>query len=136
MTPRSNTQNEKVQEMTVTEQLGTSETALKFGFKFVTDDQVPPPPRKRDADPERWSAVQAVLKSDPRAHGQWAMIKEFDKAGSAQAKASRINGDNEKLFPVAEGWEARSVTTVEKTDTEPGKSELYVRYNPKVKSEK
>lgn len=119
-------------DMSVTEQLSASETAKQFGFKFVDESDVPPPPRKRDADPERWQAVKTVLTADPRARGVWVMIKEFDKAGGAQAKASRINGDNEKLFPVAEGWEARSKTTVEKTDTEPGKSELYVRYNPKT----
>lgn len=110
--------------------LTNSETAKQFGFKFVSGDEVPPPPREREQDTERWNAVKVFLKETPAAHGQWAMIKEYSKAGTAAAKASRINNDYEKAFPKSEGWEARSQITVKKTDNDPGKSELFIRFVP------
>lgn len=120
--------NEKT--MSNLDQLNASETAAKFGFKFVDETDVPPAPRKKDTDPERWSALKVLLSSDARAYGQWAFVKEFDKAGSAQSMAAAINGDNNKNFPAREGWEARYEVTEKKTDDVTGKSKLFVRFNP------
>jgi hypothetical protein len=130
MTPRNPGQVAKDTTVSNTEALSNTELAKQYGFKFVTEDKVPPPSRGREVDTDRWNAVKTFLTTDERAHGQWAMIKEFDKAGSAQAKASAINNDNNKSFPKTEGWEARAEVTEKKTDEKPGKSRLYVRYTP------
>lgn len=116
------------------EDLTQSESAKEFGFKFVSGEDVPPPPRERESDTERWNAIKVLLKDNPAAHGQWLTVKEYSKAGTAQAKASRINNDYEKSFPKAEGWEARSLVTRKKGENgeeDPGTSTLYLRYNPK-----
>lgn len=109
-------------------ELASSATAQQFGFKFVSGEDVPPPPRKKETDTERWNTVKLFLKDNEAAHGQWAMIKLCDKAGSAPSLASRINNDQVKTFPVVEGWEARSKVTRKKTDNDEGESELYIRY--------
>lgn len=116
--------------MPTLEELAASEAAKEFGFEFVSGDDVPPPPRKRETDTDRWNAIKVLLKDNPAAHGQWLAVKEMDTAGGAQAKASRINNDYEKSFPKAEGWEARSKVTEKKDETNPGKSVLYLRFNP------
>lgn len=116
--------------VSVTEALNNEDLAKKFGFRFVTGDDVPPPPKSKESNTERWNAVKVWLTKDERAHNEWVMIKEFDTAGGAAAKASRINNDYEKSFPKAEGWEARSDTTVKKDGDNPGKSELFIRYVP------
>lgn len=126
MTPTKRNENP----VSTLEQLNASETAAKFGFTFVSEEEVPPAPRKKQTDPERWSALKVLLSTDSRAFGQWAFVKEFDKAGSAQAMAAAINGDNNKNFPASEGWEARYEVTEKKTDTIPGVSKLFVRFNP------
>lgn len=115
------------------EQLAESELAKQFGFEFVDEDKVPPPSRGREVDTDRWNAVKVFVTSNESAHGKWLMVKEFDKAGSANSRASIINNDNNKSFPKSEGWEARAETTEKKTDTNPGKSKLYVRYTPVAK---
>lgn len=125
---------EKDKAMTeVLAELSASETAKQFGIVFVPEDSVPAKPKTKDTDPERWTAVKAILENDSRAHGQWAMIKEYDKAGSAQAKAAAINADNNKLFKASEGWEARYEVIEKKTENVDGKSKLYIRYTPVVK---
>lgn len=114
--------------------LTQSESAKEFGFKFVSGEDVPPPPRERESDTERWNAIKVLLKDNPAALGQWLTVKEYNKAGTAQAKASRINNDYEKSFPKVEGWEARSLVTRKKGENgeeDPGTSTLYLRYNPK-----
>jgi len=112
------------------EQLAQSELAKQYGFEFVKPEDVPPPSRGREVDTDRWNALKVFVTSNEAAHGQWLMAKEFDKAGSAQAKASAINNDNNKSFPKAEGWEARAEVVEKKTDTIPGKSKLFVRFVP------
>lgn len=129
------TPTKKGQAMPTLEELATSESAQEFGFKFVSGDDVPPPPRERESDTERWNAIKVLLKDNPAAHGQWLTVKEYAKAGTAQAKASRINNDYEKSFPKSEGWEARSLVTRKKGENgedDPGTSTLYLRYNPKT----
>lgn len=116
--------------MSVTEALNNEELSKKFGFRFVTEDEVPPAPKSKESNTERWSAIKTFLVNDKRAHEQWVMIKEFDTAGGAAAKASRINNDYEKSFPKAEGWEARSEVKEKKDGDNPGKSELFVQYVP------
>lgn len=118
------------------EELATSESAKQFGFKFVKPDDVPPPPRKKDTDTERWNAIKVLLKDNPSTFGQWLIVKEFEVAGSAPSMASRINGDLVKSFPTAEGWEARSLVTRKKGENgkeDTGSSTLYLRYNPSAK---
>jgi hypothetical protein len=122
--------NRKDNTVSDTDALSQTELAKKFGFEFVTEDKVPPPSRGREVDTDRWNAVKAFLTSDKRAHGKWVMIKEFNKAGSAQSMASRINNDAFKAFPKTEGWEARAEVTEKKTDDISGKSKLYVRFTP------
>lgn len=123
----------KPKDKTVTDVLAESEVVKQFGFEFVEEDQVPPPSRGREVDTDRWNALKTVLTADARAHGKWVMAKEFNKAGSAQNMASRINNDAFKAFPKTEGWEARSEVTEKKTDDVSGKSKLYVRFTPVAK---
>lgn len=130
------TPQKKGQAMPTLEELANSESAKQFGFKFVSGDDVPPPPRERESDTERWNAIKVLLKDNPATYGQWLIVKEYDKAGTAQAKASRINNDYEKSFPKAEGWEARSLITRKKGENgenDPGTSTLYLRFNPSTK---
>lgn len=136
MSPAQDRRQEKDKAMTeVLAELSSSETAKQFGIVFVAEDSVPAKPKTKDTDPERWTAVKTILENDSRAHGQWAMIKEFDKAGSAQAKAAAINGDNNKLFKASDGWEARYEVVEKKTESVDGKSKLYIRYTPVVKQQ-
>jgi hypothetical protein len=119
--------------MPTLEEIAASDTAQQFGFKLVSADDVPPPPRKKDTDTERWNAIKVLLKDNPAAHGQWLIVKEFEVAGSAPSMASRINGDLVKTFPTSEGWEARSLVTRKKGENgkdDTGASTLYLRFNP------
>ena len=108
----------------------TAETPTnQFGFKFISDEEVPDPPQARDKDKERWEAVKIVLEENP---GKWLMAKEYPSAQGAQTKASQVNNNTTKIFPAAEGWEARTKVLRKKnpkTDDD-GASELYLRYSP------
>lgn len=129
------TPTKKGQAMPTLDELAASEVASQFGFKFVSPEEVPPPPRKKDTDTERWNAIKVLLKDNPATYGQWLIVKEFDVAGSAPSMASRINGGLVKNFPGEEGWEARSLVTRKKGDNgkdDAGTSTLYLRYNPKT----
>lgn len=110
-----------------------------YGISFVTEEDVPAPPRPRSTDTERWAAVKLLLEENP---GQWAKVKDdYDSAQGAQSKSSQINGGNTKDFPASEGWEARhKVTRKPVTDdkgvvVDKGASELYLRFVPKPKDE-
>lgn len=128
----------KQEAMPTLDEIAASETAKQFGFKFVKPDEVPPPPRKKDTDTERWNKIKVLLKDNPVTYGQWLIVKEFDVAGSAPSMASRINNDLMKNFPTSEGWEARSKVIRKKGENgedDTGASELYLRYNPPVDAE-
>lgn len=96
-----------------------------YGITLVDEKDVPPPPRQNDRNPELWKAVTLILQNNPNT---WAVVKEYDKAGSAGAKAANINGDKNKSFP-AKDWEARYT----KTDDS---SVLFMRYVGPPVSEK
>jgi hypothetical protein len=90
---------------------------LPFGIKFVDEESVPPAPRKNDRNPALWKALTDILQRVPN---QWAMVREYDKPGSAAAKASNINNGKNEDFP-SDVWEAR----YEKDDKT---SRLFMRY--------
>lgn len=113
-----------------------TQTPNSFGISFVKPDDVPPPPRPRSTDTERWAAAKLLLEENP---GQWACVKnDYDSAQGAQSKSSQINGGNTKDFPAADGWEARHkvtrkpVTDADGNVTDKGASELYLRFVPKA----
>jgi hypothetical protein len=104
------------------------------GITFVSEDKVPPAPRPRTTDTERWATAKLLLEENP---GQWACVKnDYDSAQGAQSKSSQINNNNTKDFPADKGWEARhEVTRKPVTDdkgivTDRGASALYLRFNP------
>lgn len=114
----------------------TAQVQNSFGISFVKPDDVPPPPRPRSTDADRWAAAKLLLEENP---GQWALVKnDYDSAQGAQSKSSQINGGNTKDFPASEGWEARhKVTRKPVTDdkgvvVDKGASELYLRFVPKA----
>lgn len=129
------TRKRETEQMTTAEQLNKSEVAQKFGVVFATsEDQIPEPPRVKANDTERWKSLNTVLKTAP---GQWAMIKECDKAGSAGSLTSRINSGTFAAFPSAEGFEARHKVTRRKgenSEKDEGTSQLWVRFNPPAPS--
>jgi hypothetical protein len=89
----------------------------EFGITFVPEEDVPEAPRQNDRNPALWKAILIILRQNP---GQWAQVREFDKAGAAGAHASQINNGKKKAFPSKE-WEARYT----KSDNS---SVLFMRY--------
>lgn len=105
-----------------------------FGFVFIEEDKVPPPPRKRDVDTERWATLKLLLEEHPN---KWVLAKEYDSAQGAQSKASQINNDNTKEFLASEGWEARSEVNrkVGKNgENDKGISSLYLCFKGEAKA--
>lgn len=89
------------------------------GIQFVSDDEVPEPPRETNRYTEVYLEAEKVLAKRPL---KWAKVVESDSPTYAPAKASAINGDRVKQFPAA-NWQARA------SRGESG-SMLFMRYVP------